>query len=309
MHERFLLTNPDNLYDLSAVRFGDSIVLRSGDHEALGTVFRGVGSRSLHPSILNCHLREDVPSARWIILNRADPQGTFGKVVVNHDNIMLEQEWSLLCSSASQGVRLFTPKTMSVKDCYSTGDEATWKMYVIGLPNDNSAEMKHRVKVLQNATKQILKTKKVVEVKGQILAEKLQNKLPKGLHLDNFIVSKLDYKLYPNLDRANKMRIFHMFSRRDFKSTSSDIVGQIYGFDSNIFKYTQEMLEMRLSKDVHENTPIDAVDGSRKVKVSSMDYLRQRIADAEEAYWDNAQELLVDGKAWLELHAMDRYIS
>ena len=307
IYERFLLMNPYDPYDISALHFGDTVVLHSGDYEALGTTFRG--AKPLHPSILSCRLREDMPSARWIVLNRNDPHNSLGKVVVNHDDIMLEQEWFFLSSSASQGVKLSKPKTASGSSSYTTGDETAWKVHLIGLPSDNSAEMKHRVRVLQDATKQIIKTKQIAAEKGKKLAEKLSSKLPKELHLDNFIVSTLDYKLYPNLDKANKMRIFNMFSRRDFKSTSTDIVGQIYGFQSNIYKYTQEMLAMRLSKDIGMNSMSATKYGGHERKVDAAKYLSQRITDAEEAYWDSAQELLVDGKAWQELHAMDKYPS
>ena len=67
-------------------------------------------------------------------MNRDDPMATIGKQVLNHDRIMLEQEWYFLASSTSSNSIMYksidnSDDAMTTKiDLFKPSEDCIWKV-------------------------------------------------------------------------------------------------------------------------------------------------------------------------------------
>ena len=70
----------------------------------------------------------------WVILNRDNPMATIGKQVLNHDRIMLEQEWYFLASSSPTNSIMYksvdnSDDAMTTKlDLFKPSEDCIWRV-------------------------------------------------------------------------------------------------------------------------------------------------------------------------------------
>lgn len=158
---RFLIVNSKYQNEVGVVKYGDTITLKSGDYEALGSRFAqpdsttAALSRGMIPVIVPLQKGNRMqPNVCWIIVNKDNPYESIGKPVLHSDKIMLSQEWFYLASNNKKNVRLYhyTSSRTAVKEYFNPGDESSWCISIIGLPNDGGKDVQKRLKSLHNAT-------------------------------------------------------------------------------------------------------------------------------------------------------------
>ena len=100
------------------------------------------GKRKIQPALINCrndNFFKAQQYGRWIILNRQNPTEMLGEQVLQHDQIMLEQEWCFLASHTPYDAFMekynsFENAEKRTSDFFHPVEECKWKLHLVTLP-------------------------------------------------------------------------------------------------------------------------------------------------------------------------------
>jgi len=307
---RFLIVRADNQYDFVPVKYGDKIALKCGDYEALGVSFSNEPNsckKHLTPRVINIEKGRVIQSnCCWIILNKDDPIGTIGKQVLHKEKIMLEQEWLYLASSSPKIVRAYkyTSKNSTTKQYFQPGEESCWVMILVGSPTDSGKEVQIRARILNRAVAQLGESLTNRDAMVQKINSTLGSTLKDELNVDRTVLNKLDYKLNESKSKLQRLKLFVEISTRNFleKRNNPEILAQIYGNGSNIYKYRKFIFNSQAGRqEEHKSTYVFASQRAQEDDVDPVALLEKKIYNCEQTYWSLARVLLVNSKVWESL--------
>ncbi len=307
---RFLIVRADNQYDFVPVKYGDKIALKCGDYEALGVTFINEPNsykKQLTPRVINIEKGRIIQSnCCWIILNKDDPIGTLGKQVLHKEKIMLEQEWLYLASSSPKIVKAYKymSKNSTTKQYFQPGEESSWVLILIGSPTDSGKEVQIRARTLNRAVAQLEESLKNRDEMVQKINSTLGDTLKDELRVDHTVLHKLDYKLNESKSKLHRLKLFIEISTRNFleKKNNPEILAQIYGNGSNIYKHRKFVFNSQAGRQKeHQSTYVFASKPLQEDDIDPIALLQKKIYNCEQTYWNLARLVLVNSKVWESL--------
>jgi len=122
---------------------------------------------------------------------------TLGQQVLNHDRIILEQEWYFLASTSPSNTTMFksvdnSDDAMTTKiDLFKPSEDCIWKLHIVELPTFNNNHEKERMQQLLRAEETIELSKAGRKHKEGALLCSLKSQLKPELKEDNVVKTKL----------------------------------------------------------------------------------------------------------------------
>lgn len=307
---RFLIVRADNQYDFVPVKYGDRIALKCGDYEALGVTFSNEPNshrKQLTPRVINLEKGRIIQSnCCWIILNKDDPIGTLGKQVLHKEKIMLEQEWLYLASSSPTIVKAykFMSKNSTTKQFFQPGDESSWVLILVGSPTDSGKEVQLRARILNRAVAQLDESFTNRDEMVQKINSTLGKTLKAALRVDHTVLHRLNHKLNESKSKLHRLKHFIEISTRNFleKKNNPEILAQIYGNGSNIYKHRKFIFNSQAGKqNEQKGTYVFASKPLQEDDINPITMLEKKIHDCDHKYWSLARLVLVNSKVWESL--------
>jgi len=316
---RFVVWNSDDLNDHGIMRYGDALWLQAGVHEVLGAQFGGGvisadGTRKLKPSLINCR-RENAFKAqqygRWIVLNRENPSETLGDQVLHHDKIMLEQEWCYLAShtpydSFMEKSHSFEDSEKGGNDFFKPTEECIWRLHLVTLPSDDNADARFREYLLDQAKEQIKISAQDRRIKERVLSGPLSRRISDNLKPEEVVKRHLPQANSADATKKHLLKKFDRQKANDFAKNGPSVssLKLIYGPHSVVYKNARAAEAVRREKNSKESD-FHKTEAERTQEAVGP---KMSLQETEDLYWDIAQNVLTDTRAWESLpSAMEVY--
>lgn len=142
-----------------------------------------------------------------------------------------------------------------------------------------------------------------------MLCQPLRNSLPEQLHPDQVIHRHLPHVLSTDAKQHHLLSKFDKQMLRAFRCEGNDVkfLKHVYGVDSIVYQKAKMAADAQ-AEEVKKNVSKDLLYLSEVEAPTVNEAPKSTLDEAENAYWDAANMVLIDTKAWVNLSSsMERY--